>query len=492
MSNQPHAIVIGAGVAGIASAIRLTKKGYQVSVYEANEKAGGKLTEIHLGAFRFDAGPSLFTMPSYMEELFQLHGKSLREHFGYEQLPVVCRYFYEDGLQLDATADVEQFKKILIETLGESPKQVAKFFKKASQLYEITAPVFLDKSLHKLSTFFHKDTLRSMLRLHQLDVFRTMHQANEALFDNPKTVQLFDRYATYNGSNPYQAPATLNIISHLEHDIGAFFPSKGMYSITQALVSLAESVGVDFHYKTPVTSINTEGNRAVGVTVGEERIEASLVVSNMDVTPTYRKLLPNMPAPEQTLSQPKSSSALIFYWGIDREFPTLDVHNIFFSDHYEREFKTMFQDRSIDDDPTVYVFISSKVVKEDAPEGKENWFVMINVPNNSGQDWEALIAKARKAIIKKLSRILAVDIESLILCEDYLDPRRIEARTASVGGALYGNSSNNRFAAFLRHPNFSRKIDNLYFCGGSVHPGGGIPLCLLSAKIVGDLIPDQS
>lgn len=327
-----------------------------------------------------------------------------------------------------------------------------------------------------------------MLKLHKLDAFRSMNRANKGYFSDPRVVQLFNRYATYNGSNPYVAPATLNIIAHLEHNLGAFFPKKGMYQISESLYELAVELGVSFHFGQKVDEITVSEKSVTGIRIGEIPIAADLVVSNADVVPTYRHLLASEKAPERTLTQPRSSSALIFYWGMEALFPELDLHNIFFSQDYSGEFETMWEEAGISDDPTVYLYISSKQVPDDAPAGKENWFVMINVPPQNGQNWDALVAQARKHIIAKLSRMLGRDIESLISSESVLDPRRIEAETSSYQGALYGNSSNNRFAAFLRHPNFSPRIKGLYFCGGSVHPGGGIPLCLLSARIVSDLI----
>jgi phytoene dehydrogenase-like protein len=196
------------------------------------------------------------------------------------------------------------------------------------------------------------------------------------------------------------------------------------------------------------------------------------------------------PAPEKILKQPRSSSALIFYWGIGSVFKELNMHNIFFSNDYQEEFRFIFEGNKISNDPTIYVNITSNIQKEDAPEGCQNWFVMINVPGNKGQDWDTLIAQARKDILQKLSFRLGQNIEALILNESILDPRSIESKTYSFQGSLYGSSSNNRYAAFLRHANFSSNITNLYFCGGSVHPGGGIPLCLQSARIVADLIPN--
>lgn len=213
------------------------------------------------------------------------------------------------------------------------------------------------------------------------------------------------------------------------------------------------------------------------------------MVSNMDVVPTYRKLLPNQKQPNKILGQERSSSAVIFYWGLGKSFPQLDLHNIFFSDDYMAEFDAIFNTKTLFEDPTVYVNITSKDVPADAPEGKENWFVMINAPHNTGQNWEQLVKDLRAWVIKKLNRILDTDIAPLIEEEWIMTPDIIEVRTQSYLGALYGASSNNKMAAFLRHPNFSRNLSNLYFCGGSVHPGGGIPLCLLSAKIVADLTP---
>jgi phytoene desaturase len=320
--------------------------------------------------------------------------------------------------------------------------------------------------------------------------FSTMHKTNSRNFDHPKLVQLFNRYATYNGSNPYETPATLNIIPHLEFNIGAFFPKKGMHDITLSLYHLAQELGAKFNFNSKVEEILVEQGKAIGVLVNGQKILGDLIVNNMDMVNAYKTILRKQKQPTKLLDQPKSSSALIFYWGIKKVFPELDLHNILFSDNYKEEFDHIFQHRSIYHDPTVYINITSVYKPDDAPEGCMNWFTMINVPNNQGQDWDKLILEARRFIIQKVNRILKTDIESLIEVEEILEPRTIESKTSSANGALYGNSSNNKYAAFLRHANFSSQIKNLYFCGGSVHPGGGIPLCLLSAKIMSEMIAE--
>lgn len=482
-------LIIGAGIAGIATAIRLAVKGYQVEVFEANRHAGGKIAEFEQGGFRFDAGPSLFTMPQYVDELFRLAGKDPRQFFQYQKLDTLCKYFYEDGIRFTAYADEQKFVDEASK-LTDDASALKKYFKNSSKIYGITSHVFLEQSLHRLKTYLSWNTIKSVLRLRQIDALRTMHKANNEFFKDKHLVQYADRYATYNGSDPYQAPATLNVIPDIEQHFGAYFPDKGMYSIIQSLVELAESIGVKFRYNSPVEEIILKDKKAVGVKIISELINADIVVSNMDVWFIYHRLLKGHPQlhPKKILSQEQSSSALIFYWGVKRQFPELDLHNIFFSADYEAEFKHIWEQQDISDDPTVYLNISSKLKPDDAPAGCENWFVMINVPANKGQDWDELIKKAKENIIKKLSRILKTDIKELIVNESILDPRSIESRTSSYQGSIYGTSSNNRFAAFLRHANRSSKIKNLYFCGGSVHPGGGIPLCLLSAKIVSDWV----
>jgi phytoene desaturase len=483
-------VVIGAGIAGIAASIRLAVKGYEVTVFEANSYPGGKLSEIAFDGFRFDAGPSLFTMPQYVEELFELAGKNPREHFGYQKLDVSCRYFYADGKQLTAYAHPEKFAAETESMVKGSTGPLKKFAENSAAIYGITNHVFLESSLHRPQTYFKRATLKSVFKLAGIDAFRTMHQANNSFFQEDHLVQFYDRYATYNGSDPYQAPATLNVIPHLEQHYGTYFPAGGMYSITTSLVALSSSLGVQFKYNSPVEKIILQGKKAVAVRVNDTEIDAGIIVSNADVWFTYHRLLKDHPGlfPRKILQQERSSSALIFYWGIKKKFPKLDLHNIFFSADYKAEFDAIWKQKTICSDPTVYVNISSKLKPDDAPLGCENWFVMINTPSNEGQDWDRLIAEAKKNILAKLSSVLDEDINNLIVCEQTLDPRGIESKTSSYQGSLYGNSSNSRFAAFLRHANKSSKIRNLYFCGGSVHPGGGIPLALLSAKIVSDWV----
>jgi phytoene desaturase len=486
--KKQKAIVIGAGIAGLATAIRLRAKGFSVTVFEANSYFGGKLTAFKENGFRFDMGPSLFTMPQFLEDVFASSGKNINDYFSYYKKDTICNYFYEDETRFSAKSKPKDFAKNATQSFNVKEETILNYFKESKKKYDLTASLFLEKSLHKLSTFLSVDTVKAILQIQKLNINQSLHEYNSSKFKDAKLVQLFNRFATYNGSSPYKTPGIMSMIPHLEQHYGTFFPKGGMHEITKSLYQLALDLGVKFEFNTLVKDIVVEKGKAKGITTQNEVHYATYVISNADVVPTYRRLLKKQKAPEKTLSQPRSSSALIFYWGIAGEFSELDLHNILFSEDYKAEFDAVFNKNTVSNDPTVYLNITSKEEKSDAPTNHENWFVMVNVPSNTGQDWDEIIKRTKQNIIKKVSRILKKDIEPLIIYESILDPRKIEANTQSYQGALYGASSNNKYAAFLRHPNFSQKIKNLYFCGGSVHPGGGIPLCLLSGKIVADLI----
>ena len=486
------AIIIGAGVGGMATAIRLKILGYRVQVFEKNDYPGGKLTHFETNGFRFDAGPSLFTSPQLIEELFTLAKEPIESYFSYEKLEVACNYFYEDGVNIKAYTNKTAFALELQEKTGEPTKNIYRYLNHASDAYNHIANIFLRYSLHVIQTLFKAPIGKAFSKLRYAYLFKSLNAYNETAFKSPKLVQLFNRFATYNGSNPYKAPAMLSLIAHLEHNEGAFYPKGGMISITNALYRLAVKLGVEFSFGKSVQQIIVKEHTVKGVMVDDVQHDAGIVVSNMDVYFTYKKLLYDFTMAAKVKKQERSSSAFIFYWGMNKSFPNLDLHNIFFSANYKKEFDAIFKTGIPFHDPTVYVNITNKLEPgKHAPIGKENWFVMINVPANTGQDWNALEDFYRRVIIQKLNQILGEDIAPCIEVSEVLSPVTIESKTASYMGSLYGTSSNSKMAAFMRHPNFSKTTSGLYFVGGSVHPGGGIPLCLSSAAIVSNLIQDK-
>lgn len=477
------AIIIGSGVGGLATAIRLSKLGLKVEVFESNAFPGGKVNSKSIGDFRFDMGPSVFTEPYLIDELLALCSKE-KDAFKYNQLEESCRYFFEDGQQLIVYPGMERVASTFENELGENKESVQAFLSKQQKNYEAVYPVFIAVSLHRFKHWFNASVWNALRRLFKYGLSKSMHQVNSITFKNPKTVKIFDRLATYNGSSPYKTPGMLNIISHLELNEGPAMPKGGMVEISNTLYKLCLEVGVTFRFNEKVEQILHLNDIISGVKTSIGTYNSEVVVSNMDVHFTYEKLLGNYKAPKLNLKQEKSSSAIVFYWGINAEFEALGVHNIIFSEDYKKEFEAIFTSKTMIDDPTIYIHITSKIEKVDAPRGKENWFVMVNAPINVGQDWDEIIERTRTNCIQKISKALGRNIDSLIEIEEINDPRKIEAVYSGKQGSIYGNSSNSAFAAFLRHPNFSKQIKGLYFAGVTVHPGGGIPLALNSAKIV--------
>ena len=472
----------------MATALRLKAQGLDVVVFENNSYPGGKLSSFNLGQYRFDAGPSLLTMPHYIDELFELFNENPKDYFNYKRKDISCKYFWEDKTVLNAYSDKNKFINEINKVLKVDKNIVTKYLLKAKKKYDLTKNIFLEQSLHKIKTYLSSDLIKGIFNLYMFQINKTLDTVNQDELKEPHLVQLFNRFATYNGSSPFKTPGMMTLIQHLEQEYGTFVSEKGMINIPKSIFDLAKRNGVKFEFNKLVNEIVVKNNKVVGVKVNNTVIESDFVVSNMDIVPTYKKLLKKSYQPKKVLNQERSSSALIFYWGIKKTFKNLELHNILFSNNYKKEFDSIFELGTISDDPTVYINITSKDVVSDAPKESENWFVMINSPNDTGQDWNEIIKTVRKNTINKINRTLNIDIESFIEFEKVFSPKTIEKNTQSYLGSLYGSSSNNKMSAFLRHPNFSKHIQNLYFCGGSVHPGGGIPLCLLSAKIVSELI----
>jgi len=482
--------VIGAGLGGLSAAIRLSNNGFDVDVFEQNNDAGGKAGSLVLNGFRFDTGPSLLTMPHVLEKLFTESNENLDEYIKLQRLNTICKYFYPDGKIINAFSDLNLFGDEIEKNTVESKSSLKKYLGYCNNIYDLTSELFLYKSPHQFSTYLNSRAFKTLLQLKSIDPFRTVHQANTSFFKDQKLVQLFDRYATYNGSNPYLAPATLNIIPHVEYTMGSFIPRDGIFSISKALRSLAENKGVNFLFNTKVNKIKVQNDSVKGIFLDDEFRSYEIVLSNVDVLSTYKYLIDenSYQIISKYIKHDFSTSAIVFYWGVKGKCDQLEIHNILFSKDYKKEFDDIFTNKIISDDPTIYIYISSKYNHVDAPPDCENWFVMINTPPIGNQNWDEEIKKFRKIILSKIKNILSIDLEKNIVSENVLSPLELEKQTGSFRGSIYGISSNDRFAAFLRHPNFSRNISGLYFCGGSVHPGGGIPLVILSGKIAAELI----
>jgi len=488
---KPQVVIIGSGVAGLASSIRLAAAGFSVTVVEKNSFVGGKLSAFTLDGFHFDRGPSLFTQPANIRELFELASQKMEDFIQVNEVKLANKYHFEDGTVVNGWTNPDQFDEEVHQVLGEQRGAVKRYLKDASTIYERIGKIFLNYPLNKASTWLHPRTVKALRVTRYRHLFRSMDELNRQYFREAKTVQLFNRFATYNGSNPFVAPGMLSMIPHLEHNEGTFYPMGGMISITKALHQLALSLGVVFRLQEEVKEICAVRGTVTSVKTTKDELPADLVVSNMDAFYTYRNLLSNERKASKVLEQERSSSALIFYWGIGKQIPGIELHNIFFSKNYQDEFDDLFIRKRVHHDPTIYINDTSVMESGQAPEGKANWFVMVNAPAQHPKEKGPDITEVRQNVIAKLNRMLKTNLDSVIEAEHVWTPAGIDADTYSYMGSLYGTSSNSRMAAFFRHANESADMKGLYFVGGSVHPGGGIPLCLLGAKITAGLIVEK-
>ncbi len=481
--------VIGGGLGGLSAAIRLAASGFQVSLYEQNPQLGGKMNELTCQGFRFDTGPSLLTMPFVIDELFRKVGLDRRDYLNFMPIAPICRYFWEDGQILDASGDPEKMQAEIARFSEADARQYPAFLEYSKTIYDLTADIFLNNPIHELSVVADRQNLKTLRQIHRIDPFRTVHNGIRRFFKHPRIVQVFDRYATYNGSNPYKAPATLNIIPHVEYQLGSYYIDGGMYELVRALEKLAEMFNVEVYTGTTVEKILHRNGQVSGLIANEKTISADYVVCNADVVAANTDLIDGFPKTRRRLNRLEPSlSGVVFLWGIRSSQEQLAHHNIFFSENYLQEFQQIFDDQMIPPDPTVYVAVTSKANPEHAPAGMENWFVLINAPyTNSRQDWLKEMDMARKHIQAKL-KSCGLDIADDIVCERAYSPADFQRLYGSNRGSIYGISSNSKMTAFRRPANRSRDIDGLYYVGGSTHPGGGIPLVLLSGKISADMI----
>lgn len=490
-ARVPHVVVIGAGIGGLSAAIRLAAAGLSVSVLEKNPATGGKMGRVERDGFRWDTGPSVITMRHVLEELFHVAGRRLEDYLTLQQVDPLTRYFYRDGVVFDATNDLSQMLRRID---GLEPRDVEgylAFLAYAARIHRVTGPVFIYDEPPQPPSF-----LRVPVReWPAADPFRSMDRSVRRFVRSPHLRQLLNRFATYVGGSPYLAPATLNVIAHVELSGGVWYPLGGVYAIAEALTQLAAELGVHIVNDCPVTGIRVEGRRITGVeTAGGGFMPASAVVANVDVMTVHERMLPATPAVERRIrtlrSAEPSCSGFVLLLGVrsSPDDPPLAHHNIFFSSDYPREFHEIFREGHPPSDPTVYVAITSRTDPGHAPAGMENWFVLVNAPAvDERYDWGRESADYRDVVLRTLAEF-GIDLSGRIVSELMMTPPDLAQATGAWRGALYGRSANSRWAAFRRPPNRSPDFSGLYFAGGTTHPGGGVPMVTLSGGVAARML----
>ncbi len=515
-NSRAKIAVIGAGVGGLTCAALLAHAGLRVTVFEKNATVGGKLNWLELDGFTFDTGPSLLTMPYVFERLWSRLGRSLADDLTLVPLPVTCRYRWTDGTVIDEDADFWQ------------RPEVARFLRYARGLYDLSADAFLH---HPLGDWWRQLTPRNLPKLRHLPKLASLQTMDEVVRrcfgHDPHLVQLFDRFATYNGSSPYRTPAAFNIIPYVEAKFGGWYIKGGLYEIARVLERICRDLAVEIRTGEEIKKMSRErlswyesarqprGNvwcltpAAMAAASPSAKAPAgsdpkaypwdycfNFVVCNQDVLSATSRFLHGQnfvkPASQFIQEGEPSSSAFVMYLGIGKQFSGLEHHNIFFSDDYPREFRQLFDERQPLDEPTIYVAVHSKDDPDRAPPGCDGWFILVNAPaltTDRRVDWPALAESYGDRILERLETCFGFEgLRAAIRVRQTFTPADFQSRFLAHAGSLYGFASHGVRAAFRRPAMQPRGVPNFYFVGGSTHPGGGLPLVCLSGQIVADKI----
>ena len=480
-------VVIGAGVGGLAAAIGLASRGVRVTILEKNANVGGKLNFWEDGGFRFDTGPHVLTMLWALDEVFSQAGRRLSDVLDLVRLDTVCRYHFEGGQTLDAPGDPDDAARAIAAFAPADEAGFRRFLDYAKQVSDATTEPFLKQdfgaSVRGVPTPAQWGQLSDFLALKP---WRTLRDVVREHFSDPRLRQVFELYALYSGSHPARASGIFATVADVQWRQGTFYVRGGLYQLAEALQDAALSVGVQFQTATEVSEIIVKNGVARGVeTQCGERLFADAVVCNADALGAMTMLIPS-PA-RRRWSEPRvakiepSTSAFLLLLGVTGEYPQLAHHNSFLAADGEAEFSAIFDIQTPAEDPTIGVACQSVTDPTKAPPGCSNLFVMTNPPALSSRfDWRTEAPFYRDLVLAKLERMGLTDLRKRIVVEQRWTPRDLESRYGAYRGAIYGLSSNGWRQGFLRPPQVSPDVQNLYFVGGSTHPGGGVPLCALS------------
>ena len=487
-------IVIGAGIGGMNAAIQLASKGYRVSIFEKNQYVGGKMRRIVHEQCTFDAGPSLITMPFILQNAIEsLPGnRSLNDYLELIPIDPICDYHWEDGTAYRCYADSDKRNEETARIFGEpAVDEMRDYLHHAGEVYKATKDVFLFNRFEGFKEFFKTKNLPLLPQLPSLKFTKIFHDFNASYFTNPKLIQLFDRFATYNGSSPYLAPATLMVIPFIEFEFGGWYPNGGIYSIAEAFHKICNELNIPIHLGEDVQEILVKNNQAYGIRLQSgETIHTDNIIANGDVYHTRKQLLQK----SNESIPPLSSSGFVILIAM-KENPFLQNHHtILFSNDHQREFEQIFSKGMESDDMTIYISASSITDSSQSLDGLQNWFVLVNTP---AREKDFVWSEEKKqsyaqSIIERMKKFYPA-MDTYISGEPLLiSPDDFSREFHALGGSLYGSSSNSMFSAFLRPKNRDKNISNLYYCGGSAHPGGGVPLVILSGEFAAQEVLDNT
>jgi diapolycopene oxygenase len=475
--------VIGSGLGGLSAAISLAQQGYSVTIHEKNARIGGKLNVLKEQGYTFDLGPSILTLPHIFARLFERSGRNMNDYIPIRPLRPHWRNFFQDGLVIDLYPEPE-LMAAEARKAGEDPANVVRFLKYSADLYDLVNAGYFEQGLDTAKEFRRFYGLGKFLKF---DLFRTMHGGVKRYLKTPHMQDIFDYFIKYVGSSAYHSPAFMNCMATIQYRYDLWYVDGGMYHIALGLQRLMDELGVVVHLNSEVTEVRTHGGRVTGLVANDEFHPADIIVSNMEVIPAYEKLLLEDAAFMRSLEKYEPAcSGLVLELGLDCKYPQLAHHNFFFSEHQREHFHTVFRRRELPPDPTIYLVAASKTDPTVAPAGCDCLKILPHIPHIDDQHpltrEDYMVLKER--VMDKLERMGLKDLRSHVVFEHCWTPLDIRQQYYSNKGSIYGVVSDRFKNLAFKAPKQSTKYPNLFFVGGSVNPGGGMPMVVLCGQNV--------
>lgn len=485
-------LVIGAGLGGIATAARLAQKGFQVTILEKGKKAGGRCGRLVKDGHTFDTGSTLFVLPRIYEKTFADLGEQMQDHLDLSRIDPTYHIHFADGARLALTSDQKAMQAQLEELEPGSFRAFQEYINEGKSHYELAVPQVVERNFRNPFEFF---TLKNLVLFFRLKAHLRHYAHVGHFFQDPRLRIAFTFQNLYMGTNPFEAQAVFSLLQYSEFTHGIWFPRGGMYRVIEAFKAIAEKWGVKFVFDTPVAAIDVEDHRATGVTLdGGERLRADVVVANADLPYVYQELLPADGMTSRLKRLKYGCSALMFYWGVDRRYPQLGPHNLFFAEDIRASFDPIFKDFTLVEDPHFYVYAPVRADPSAAPDGHDT--IVVGIPvgclnDSESIDWSAILERMRTVVLERLRSIGMVDLADHIKFELTRTPQDWQDHLNLVKGSTHGLSHQLLQLGYLRPSNRHRRYRNLYFVGASTHPGTGLPTVLVSAQLVAERIQQE-
>ena len=497
MKKAKHAVVIGAGLGGMTAAIQLARAGFQVDLLEKNGNIGGKLNLHQEAGFSFDLGPSIFTLPQIFRPVFENDGKCLEDYITLQRVDPQWRNFFEDGRVVDLWEDPAKMREELRVFGEDAITDYERFIDYSRQQYSIVERGYFARGL---DTFWDFVRFYGIRDARGLDYMGTMAGGIAKRVRNPYLRDILEYFVKYVGSSAYDAPGFMNLMPNIQLEFGLWYVSGGLYELARAFEKRLHETGVRLHLNHRVVSIDKQGNRVTGVQAISDRdtpvtFEADFVVSNMEVIPTNKQLLKERPSVMKKLAKfEPACSGIVLHLGLDRIYPQLAHHNFFFSGNQKAHFDRVFHKQMLPDDPTIYLVAPTRTDPSQAPPGCDNIKVLPHIPylNDKHPYTREDCVALKECCLDKLERMGLTDIRKHIVVEDFWTPFDIEERYLSNRGSIYGVVSDQRRNFAFKSPKRSNLYKNLFYVGGSVNPGGGMPMVTLCGQHVARLIIEQA